>query len=113
MPYAKRRCTGSPTCPEILTSNQRYCPTHLAEYEKQRGTSTDRGYDAEHQRLKALWQWRIDQGYRVFCKRGCGKRITGTDWHLGHTDDRTEWTGPECVPCSTADGGRKGLRARR
>lgn len=113
MPYSKRRCTGSPTCPALLTRGERYCADHLEEYEQRRGTAHQRGYDKAHVALKRQWQHRINQGEPIHCAKGCGRLITGTDWDLGHTDDRTGWTGPECRPCSRADGGRKGLRGRR
>ena len=113
MPYSKRRCTGSPTCPAMLTRNERYCPEHTHEQEQRRGSAWSRGYNAAHRALRKQWQDRISRGEPVFCARGCGKQITGTEWDLGHTDDRSTWTGPECRPCNRAHGGRKALAARR
>lgn len=34
------------------------------------------------------------------------------DWDLGHTDDRTAWTGPECVPCNRGAGARRATQVR-
>ena len=73
-----------------------------------RSTSA-RGYGAAHQRKRREWQKRIDDGERILCARGCGTVITSEmKWDLGHTDDRTDWTGPECVPCNRSAGGRNG-----
>lgn len=104
---AGRRCPGQ-RCPTILTNGERYCPRHLAEYETKRGTPEQRGYDVEHRALKRQWQDRIDAGEVIHCARGCGRRITGRAWDLGHTDDRATWTGPECRPCNRGAGGRLG-----
>lgn len=31
----------------------------------------------------------------------CGEPIgAGAEWHLGHSDDRTHWTGPEHPVCN-------------
>lgn len=71
-----------------------------------RGTTTQRGYGVQHRRLRTWWAPVVASG-TVNCWR-CGQPIPpGTTWHLGHTDDRTAWVGPEHAKCSTADGGRK------
>lgn len=108
---AGRRCPG-PSCPRILTQGERYCAEHARAYEARRGGSTARGYDSQHQRLRAAWQERIDGGEVIRCP-GCGVRITGTAWDLGHTEDRTAYLGPQCSPCNRSDGGRRGNAARR
>lgn len=115
MPYSKRTCKGSPTCPAVLTSGERYCPTHLAEWEARRGTSTQRGYGGRHQKLRASWQRRINAGEVIVCWRPtCSVRITGTAWHLGHDDDdRRIYKGPECIPCNTKAAALKRNRQRR
>jgi hypothetical protein len=104
MPYSKRTCKGSPTCSAVLTGTDRYCPVHLAEWEKRRGSSTQRGYGGRHRQLRASWQRRIDAGEVIICWRPrCTNRITGTGWHLGHDDnDRRIYKGPECARCNTA-----------
>ena len=72
-------------------------------------TTTQRGYGNTHQQLRARWQYRIDSGEPVTCWRpGCGRRITGTDWHLGHDDhDRSKYRGPECIHCNLSAAGKK------
>ncbi|OYO16623.1 hypothetical protein CGZ93_17845 [Enemella dayhoffiae] len=75
------------------------------------GSTTDRGYGSTHQLLKADWQRRIDAGTRVLCHATTclhpGQPITGRAWDLGHTPDRTSYTGPEHQDCNRADGGRR------
>lgn len=96
-----------PGCPVIIKASDRYCPQHLGEYEARRGTSAQRGYGSRHQSLRRSWQARIDRGERIMCAT-CGMPITGRDWHLGHTPDRTAYRGPEHVSCNTSDGGSRG-----
>ena len=106
---AGRRCPGE-RCPRILTQGQRYCPQHALEYEQRRGTPAQRGYDAEHQKLRRTWQARLDAGEIIHCAR-CGSRINPCAWDLGH-DDQRQHRGPECIPCNRSAGGRNGARAR-
>ena len=108
---AGRRCPG-PRCPRILTNGERYCDVHAREYEVRRGSPTQRGYDAAHVQLRASWQSRIDSGERVTCAT-CPTVLTGRGWHLGHTDDRTAYLGPQCVSCNDGEAGRRGAQARR
>ena len=84
-----------------------------------RRTTTQRGYGNPHQRERARrlalwkpgdpcarcgqpiwyrWQWRN------------GQRVTAI--HLGHTADRTGYTGLEHERCNEADGARRGNRQR-
>lgn len=106
---AAGRVCPKPNCPVILTRGERYCPTHLAQYEARRGTSAQRGYGAKHQALRRSWQARVDRGELIRCAT-CGAPITGTQWHLGHTPDRTAYRGPECISCNTSEGGTRGAR---
>ena len=109
---AGRRCPGK-GCPTIITNGARYCPTHAREYEQRRGTRQQRGYGHEHQMLRAEWQRRIDSGEVITCADGCGTRITGRDWQLGHDHLRGGYLGPQTIAHNTSDGGRRGAAARR
>lgn len=76
--------------------------------QRKQASSARRGYNASHKSLRRKWEQRLAQGEEVFCAR-CGKPIDPKgDWDLGHTEDRTAWTGPECVPCNRGAGGRNG-----
>ena len=76
-----------------------------------------RGYGAEHRELRARWPALFDEGHTTPCAcehRGCPHHtgpclaVVGADtaWDLGHTDDRRDWTGPECIPCNRSAGAR-------
>lgn len=76
-----------------------------------------RGYDSEHRELRKRWLDLFTQGHTTPCScqhAGCphhrGPCLTvidsETDWDLGHTDDRRDWTGPECRPCNRSAGAR-------
>lgn len=70
--------------------------------------TADHGYGAEHQRLRAAWQKRIDDGEDVRCWRNGEPILPGMDWDLGHDDnDRTKYNGPECVKCNRATKGHR------
>lgn len=86
---------------------RRSCPTCTRGRDRARGTTTERGYGAEHQRLRAAWQERIDDGELVLCPR-CGEPVEpGMEWDLGHSDDRNSYSGPEhSRECNRAAGGR-------
>lgn len=114
---AGRRCPGrderggrTVACPTILTNGERRCPRHAKVYEQRRGTRQERGYDTGHGRLRLGWQRRIDDGERVVCAT-CPALIIGRMWQLGHDHERGGYLGPQCVPCNTADGGRRGAQA--
>lgn len=68
-----------------------------------------RGYTAAHDRERARWAPKVDAGL-VDCAR-CAQLIEpGRPWDLGHTDDRTGWSGPEHAACNRKAGGRNGAR---
>lgn len=102
------RVCAEPGCPE-LSLNPR-CPDHASAYEQRRGTRQQRGYGAEHDALRRRWKPKVDRG-TVYCHaRTCLEPIRlilpGTAWDLGHTEDRTAWTGPEHQRCNRVAGGK-------
>lgn len=100
---------AEPGCPTLTTTTR--CDQHRRERDRARGTRQERGYGAEHDRLRAEWQAELDTGRVVYCwrclDRGKRTKIDPTRWHLGHDDfDRGKYRGPECVPCNLATAGR-------
>jgi hypothetical protein len=78
-------------------------------------STSKRGYGAAHQRERKKWEAAVAQG-DVMCARQGPKCVgqpikPGQAWDLGHNDDRTQWTGPECVPCNRGAGGSNGAAA--
>ncbi len=98
------RVCAEPGCP-TLSPNTR-CPTHTRGREHARGSRQDRGYDAEHDRVRRAWAPRVALGL-VQCWR-CRRLIAGNEpWDLGHDDDdRTKYRGPEHMRCNRAVAGR-------
>lgn len=80
------------------------------------GTTTQRGYDTAHKQVRARWQRRLDNGERVVCRSvRClqpGHLVDPKRWHLGHTPDRSGWTGPEVPECNLSEGAERGNRTR-
>jgi len=79
-----------------------------------RGTTAARGYGRDHQRLRAQWKPVVDAG-RASCHAAVCLKPTrwiqpGTPWHLGHTPDRSTWTGPEHEQCNIAEVNRRRVR---
>jgi hypothetical protein len=104
-------CTSCPahpgSCPELVTRGR--CGRCGTQYERRRGTRQARGYDAAHDKLRRSWKPRVETGM-VRCAR-CDRYITlGQAWDLGHTDDRTTWTGPEHASCNRSAGGKAAHR---
>lgn len=93
-----------PGCPQLVTGTR--CPEHARAVEARRGSRQARGYDAEHDRLRAEWVPRVAAG-NVRCAR-CHRLITpGSAWDLGHVDgDRRRYQGPEHADCNRSAGGR-------
>jgi hypothetical protein len=96
-------------CLDCGQPGPRLCTGCTRRRDRGRGTTTARGYGAEHQAERAEWQALIDAGEPVDCVR-CGGRIKpGEAWDLGHDDeDRTIRRGPEHArQCNRAAGGRR------
>lgn len=100
-----KRVCAEPGCPTI--TDQTRCTSHTRARDKARGTRQERGYNAQHDNLRAAYQQRIDSGEHITCWRpGCWTVLTGRTWHLGHDDhDRSITRGPECIPCNLKHAG--------
>jgi hypothetical protein len=81
-----------------------------------KGNTTDRGYGSEHQKLRKQWAPIVAAGQATCHSRRCLHHTRtihpGQRWVLGHTDDRTTWTGPEHQRCGLSDGARRGNQMR-
>jgi hypothetical protein len=81
-------------------------------------TTSQRGYGAQHVAQRKAWVPRVQAGtvlcHAKVCLMPNRTIVPGTPWDLGHTEDRTAWTGPEHRRCNRADGGRRrGRRSRK
>jgi len=104
-----RVCRASGCGVQIV--NAYLCAAHRKPSGAKRSAAA-RGYDGPHTRLRREWEPQVAAG-RVCCAR-CGAWIPpGAPWDLGHTADRTAYTGPECRACNRAEGAARGNRARR
>lgn len=103
-----RKVCSQPGCPE-LTSGGR-CVAHTREADKARGTRQQRGYDRNHDQLRAHLAPHVAAG-QAHCWR-CHKPITPDEpWHLGHDDhDRRQHRGPEHVQCNLSAAGKAAHR---
>jgi hypothetical protein len=78
---------------------------------KGRKSTAARGYGSVHQRLRKDWAAKVRAG-AVDCPR-CGRPIAPSEqWDLGHSDDRTYYTGPEHAVCNRRAAAIKGNRER-
>lgn len=91
-------------CPRPATPGRARCAAHQAEHERQRGTTTARGYGWDHQRA------RDDQLHAAagqLCAH-CGHPMEATQLlDLAHTDDRAGYLGMAHARCNRQDGGRR------
>lgn len=104
---------AEPGCP-TLTARSR-CTIHARAKERSRGTHTQRGYDATHDRIRAEWAPRVATGtircHNPHCRRPNDPLIhPGEPWDLGHTPDRRGYRGPEHDTCNRSEGGRAAHR---
>jgi hypothetical protein len=87
-------------------SDRTRCPAHEQRRNRARGSTTDRGYGAAHQQLRARWAPVVAAG-DTRCAR-CQEVIQPDEpWDLGHDDtDRARYAGPEHARrCNRAAGG--------
>ena len=97
-------------CMATIPAGRSRCTTCERVRDRARGTRQERGYDAAHDRLRADYQARMDQGEAFECWRcaelGRPHRVDPGDWHLGHdNDDRNVYRGPQCPPSNLATAG--------
>jgi hypothetical protein len=75
-------------------------------------TTTERGYGAKHQQLREAWEPKVRAGlvncHAALCVELARAIEPDAEWDLGHTPDRTAYTGPEHRRCNRAEGGRRG-----
>lgn len=77
---------------------------------ERKANSSQRGYGYRHQLAREKWAKR---GVAEHLCAKCGRPIGDAPWDLGHTDDRTGYTGPEHRDCNRSDGARRGNALRR
>lgn len=105
MPKLRMSVCGQPNCPTLIQGPGK-CDAHKRTQDRARGSSSARGYDYSHQKLRREWKPKVEGG-AVMCGR-CKQLIhPQSEWDLGHDDgDRTKYTGPEHLACNRATAGR-------
>jgi|SRR5690349_6971663 len=105
---ARMRVCAEPGCPTLGTTSR--CTEHTRQVERARGTRQQRGYDAEHDSLRDKWKPKVELGgvhcHAVVCVMPARLILLCQPWDLGHTEDRTTWTGPEHRRCNRSAGGK-------
>lgn len=108
----RMRVCSQPGCPELTTA--RRCEGHAREAEQRRGSRQARGYDKAHMRERERWRPKVEA-----CSVHCHARVClmvvrlilpQQAWDLGHSEDRTTWTGPEHATCNRSAGGHAAHR---
>jgi hypothetical protein len=74
-----------------------------------KGTTTERGYGTEHQRLR---EQLLPHAYGQLCPKCEQPMWEGEELDLGHTEDRTGYTGMEHRSCNRSHGAAEGNRRR-
>ena len=79
-------------------------------------SSTARGYGYAHQQLRAWWLPIVNAGgvlcHAKVCVMPTRELEPYAPFDLGHTEDRTRWTGPEHPRCNRRDGAIRKNRKR-
>jgi hypothetical protein len=111
-----RPCLGDDRgrCGTLTDRADSRCPTHASQRnrvrDQARGSRQQRGYDAVHDRLRARLAPDVEAELidcqAVVCLLPTRRILPAQPWQLGHTADRTTWTGPEHRACNEAAGGR-------
>lgn len=77
---------------------------------KPKGSTTERGYDSQHKRLRAAL---LPTAYGQACTR-CGRpMLHGQELHLDHDDDRSGYRGFSHASCNTRAGAIKSNQVQR
>lgn len=80
------------------------------------GSTHARGYGHEHEAQRRAWAHKVNRGeadcHAVRCLEASRHIAPHSDWHMGHTPDRTRWTGPEHPRCNTSEGATRGNAMR-
>ena len=86
MPMLPKRCCSDPMCGAVAAPGSSRCPAHARalqrSYDDRRGTTVERGYDSDHERLRVLCfqrdEWRCKVcGWEPDVVRDC--RLAGID----------------------------------
>jgi hypothetical protein len=100
-----------PTCKrmyETTRSRQVYCSAECSPHTT--GTTTQRGYGADHVRMRRQWSTLVEIG-AAECSL-CGESVEPSDrWHMDHTDDRQGYRGVAHALCNLREGAIKGNRS--
>lgn len=76
-------------------------------------STADRGYGRDHQVERQRWVTILAEVGELPCARCQEPIYQGDAWDLGHNEDRTAWTGPECLPCNRGAGAVNSNRGRQ
>ena len=98
---------ATPGCPTLVKRDayRGLCDECKRKRDRERGTTTQRGYGHEHQQERASYVTRMQRGETVRCWR-CNVALTPETLHLDHTDDRTSYRGPACDACNLTMAGQ-------
>ena len=98
---ARRPCAQL-GCPTLTTATR--CAAHARETDRARGARQQRGYGAEHDRMKRDYEQRIAAGEVLTCVR-CGRPITDAVTP-DHNEARDGYLGPAHPVCNLRAAGQ-------
>lgn len=75
-----------------------------------RGSSTARGYDYQHEKIRAAL---LPYAYGKDCHLCSKPMLPGQTLHLDHTEDRTSYRGMTHADCNRVDGASRGGKRTR
>lgn len=101
-----RRVCREPGCPALVEANsyRGRCTRHQRAYDAQRGTPTQRGYNAPYLNAKASYEADLRAGKALTCVL-CTHPITTPPVTPQHSRDRTRIEGPSHEACNLRDAG--------